>query len=274
MIKSKSYAKINLGLEVIGERDDGYNNINSVITKINLFDEITLEIANKNSINQDGILEKNNIIFRVINYMQNNYISKNLKISVKKNIPYSSGLGGGSSNAATVIKLIDNMFNLNLDSKEIFDIGLLFGSDVPFFLGPNTAFVTGRGERLLFIPKPKIDNILLIYPKMNLHNKTKTVFKNLSTFTNGNHQQELIRKIKNHEIIFSSQFNGLEEAAFNSFSELKEFKTKLMSLGLSNISMSGAGPTFYSILSKTETKIMKNKIENITNANCYDLGLL
>ena len=171
MIKSKSYAKINLGLEVIGERDDGYNNINSVITKINLFDEITLEIANKNSINQDGILEKNNIIFKVINYMQNNYISKNLKISVKKNIPYSSGLGGGSSNAATVIKLIDNMFNLNLDSKEIFDIGLLFGSDVPFFLGPNTAFVTGRGERLLFIPKPKIDNILLIYPKMNLQNK-------------------------------------------------------------------------------------------------------
>jgi len=274
MIQSKSYAKINLGLEVLSKRNDGFHSISSVITKINLFDEITVEIANKNSISQKGILQKENIIFKVINYMQNKYKINKLNIFVKKNIPYSSGLGGGSSNAATVIKLINNLFNLNLDSKEIFDIGLLFGSDVPFFLGPNTAFVRGRGESLLFIPKPNIENILLIYPKLNLENKTSTVFKNVKTFTDGNIQNELVKKIKNNKIIFSSQFNGLEESALNNFENLRDLKNKLISLGLTNISMSGAGPSFYSILSKTESIIMREKIESNTNTKCFSLDLL
>tara|TARA_B110000116_G_scaffold37259_1_gene29384 strand:- start:206 stop:1030 length:825 start_codon:yes stop_codon:yes gene_type:complete len=274
MILAKSYAKINLGLEVINKRNDGFHNIYSVLTKINLYDEITIELANENSVIQNGISQNNNIIFKVIKYMQNNYNAENLKITVDKNIPYSSGLGGGSSNAATVIKTINALFNLNLDSKELFDIGIIFGSDIPFFLGPNTAFVKGRGEDLTFITKPIIENILLIYPQLNLSNKTTTVFQNVSNFTNGEDQIKLINTIKMKKKIEGSQFNGLEKAAFKSFDKLKDFKLKLNSLGLSNISMSGAGPSFYSILSKEESKKMKYLIEKNTNAICYIQNLL
>ena len=274
MILAKSFAKINLGLEVINKRNDGFHNIYSVLTKINLYDEITIELANENSVIQNGISQKNNIIFKVIKYMQNNFNCKKLKITVDKNIPYSSGLGGGSSNAATVIKSINSLFSLNLDSKELFDIGIIFGSDVPFFLGSNTAFVKGRGEDLTFIPKPIIENILLIYPQLNLPNKTTSVFQNVSNFTNGEDQLKLINTIKMKNKLYGSQFNGLEKAAFKSFDKLKDFKLKLNSLGLSNISMSGAGPSFYSILSKDESKKMKYLIEKNSNAICYILKLL
>jgi len=274
MILAKSYAKINLGLEVINKRDDGFHNIYSVITKINLYDEISIELAKENSVIQKGILEKDNVISKVLKFMQNKYNCEKLKISISKNIPYSSGLGGGSSNAATVLMSINSLFNLNLDSKELFDIGIIFGSDIPFFLGPNTAFISGRGENLKFIPKPIIENVLLIYPQFKIPNKTATVFKNVSNFTKGNNQKKLVKTIKMKKNIYGSQFNGLEEAAYKSFEKLKDFKLKLGTFGLPNISLSGSGPSFYSILSKEESIKMKYLIENNTNAICYVQKLL
>ena len=185
MYKAKSFAKINLGLEILNKRNDGFHSIKTIMTKISLFDEIDIRKSSKNSVIQDGIDEENNLVTKILNFMQDKYFDEKLEINIRKNIPYSSGLGGGSSNSASVIKGLNEFLRLILDSKEMFDIALKFGSDIPFFLSSSSAMVQGRGEVIRFIEKPNINYLLLICPNINLENKTRKVFNNLENFTNG-----------------------------------------------------------------------------------------
>ena len=113
MITLKSYAKINLGLEVLGKRNDGFHDILSILCKIDLFDLLHYKNSNKNMVIQDGIKEEENIVFKVLNYMTQKFkITQKLNITIEKNIPYSSGMGGGSSNAANAIDGISKILNL------------------------------------------------------------------------------------------------------------------------------------------------------------------
>ena len=144
MYKAKSFAKINLGLEILNKRNDGFHSIKTIMTKISLFDEIDIRKSSKNSVIQAGIEEEKNLVTKILNFMQEKYFDEKLEINIKKNIPYSSGLGGGSSNSASVIKGLNEYLRLNLDSKEMFDIALKFGSDIPFFLSSSSAMVQGR----------------------------------------------------------------------------------------------------------------------------------
>ena len=101
MYKAKSFAKINLGLEILNKRNDGFHSIKTIMTKISLFDEIDIRKSSKNSVIQAGIEEEKNLVTKILNFMQEKYFDEKLEINIKKNIPYSSGLGGGSSNSAT-----------------------------------------------------------------------------------------------------------------------------------------------------------------------------
>tara|TARA_Y100000766_G_scaffold282450_1_gene295789 strand:- start:334 stop:1161 length:828 start_codon:yes stop_codon:yes gene_type:complete len=275
MYKAKSFAKINLGLEILNKRNDGFHSIKTIMTKISLFDEIDIRKSSKNSIIQAGIEEEKNLVTKILNFMQEKYFDEKLEINIKKNIPYSSGLGGGSSNSASVIKGLNEYLKLNLDSKEMFDIALKFGSDIPFFLSSSSAMVQGRGEVIRFIENPNINYLLLICPNINLENKTSKVFNNLDNFTNGETQEKLLNKIKSNIKITESLFNGLEKSAFLVFDELSEIKDKLSELSLPNISMSGAGPSFFSIIdNENEGMNYLEKVKRNIDCKCFLVNLL
>ena len=275
MYKAKSFAKINLGLEILNKRNDGFHSIKTIMTKISLFDEIDIRKSSKNSVIQDGIDEENNLVTKILNFMQDKYFDEKLEINIRKNIPYSSGLGGGSSNSASVIKGLNQFLKLNLDSKEMFDIALKFGSDIPFFLSSSSAMVQGRGEVIRFIEKPNINYLLLICPNINLENKTRKVFNNLKNFTNGETQENLLNKIKSNIKITESLFNGLEKSAFLVFDELSEIKDILSELSLPNISMSGAGPSFFSIIdNENQGMNYLEKVKGNIDCKCFLVNLL
>ena len=131
-----------MGLDVIKKRNDGFHDISSIMCKINLFDQIYFEESNNNEVLQKGIPKEKNIVYNVLQYMTKKYSpSKKTRIIIDKKIPYSSGMGGGSSNAASAIQGINKILELNLDSKEKFDIALRFGSDIPFFLSNTSALI-------------------------------------------------------------------------------------------------------------------------------------
>ena len=264
MITLKSYAKINLGLEVLGKRNDGFHDILSILCKIDLFDLLHYKNSNKNMVIQDGIKEEENIVFKVLNYMTQKFkITQKLNITIEKNIPYSSGMGGGSSNAANAIDGISKILNLNLDSKEKFDIALKFGSDIPFFLSKGTAIISGRGDKISFINSPKNKHIVVFYPKYELKDKTKTIFNSVTSYTNGNKQKSLLSKINNNDYLYGPFFNGLETAAIENLSNFNLIKNNLTNFGISDISMTGSGPTFYSLQNSDEgAKEIKNKVDN------------
>ena len=275
MYKAKSFAKINLGLEILNKRNDGFHSIKTIMTKISLFDEIDIRKSSKNSVIQDGIDEENNLVTKILNFMQDKYFDEKLEINIRKNIPYSSGLGGGSSNSASVIKGLNEFLRLNLDSKEMFDIALKFGSDIPFFLSSSSAMVQGRGEVIRFIEKPNINYLLLICPNINLENKTRKVFNNLKNFTNGQTQENLLNKIKSNIKINESLFNGLEKSAFLVFDELSEIKDILSELSIPNISMSGAGPSFFSIIdNENQGMNYLEKVKRNIDCKCFLVNLL
>ncbi len=275
MYKIKSFAKINLGLEVLNKRNDNFHSIKTIISKISLFDEIQIEKSDSNSVKQLGIKEDDNLVTKILLHMQKKYFTEKISIRIKKNIPYSSGLGGGSSNSASVIKGLNEYLELNLDSKEMFDIGLRFGSDIPFFLGPNTALIEGKGEKITFIEKPNLSNILLIYPNILIENKTYKIFSNLKSYTNGEYQENLLKKIRSRKNISESLFNGLEESALSIFHDLRDIKNDLLKMGLPNISMSGAGPSYFSIIDNEKSSYnFKEIIEKNTNHKCYLVDLL
>ena len=275
MYKAKSFAKINLGLEILNKRNDGFHSIKTIMTKISLFDEIDIRKSSKNSVIQAGIEEEKNLVTKILNFMQEKYFDEKLEINIKKNIPYSSGLGGGSSNSASVIKGLNEYLKLNLDSKEMFDIALKFGSDIPFFLSSSSAMVQGRGEVIRFIENPNINYLLLICPNINLENKTSKVFNNLDNFTNGETQEKLLNKIKSNIKITESLFNGLEKSAFLVFDELSGIKDKLSELSLPNISMSGAGPSFFSIIdNENDGMNYLEKVKRNIDCKCFLVNLL
>ena len=269
MIKYNSYAKINIGLEVLSKRADSFHEISTIISKIDLCDEIIFEKSDLNLVQQKGINQENNIIFKILEFMTQKYrINTKLSVRVIKKIPYSSGMGGGSSNAATTIEGINEIFNLNLDSKEKFDIGLKFGSDIPFFLSNSTAKISGRGDVISFIQNPKIKDLVIFHQKHQVQNKTKEIFINNSNFTNGKNQKFLLNQIKNNKEIKAPFFNGLEDSALKIFDNLKNVKEKLISLGINNLSMTGAGPTYYSV---QENEKSAESIKQLVDKSNLDL---
>ncbi|MCX8011401.1 MAG: 4-(cytidine 5'-diphospho)-2-C-methyl-D-erythritol kinase, partial [Ignavibacteria bacterium] len=132
MIKAKSYAKINIGLNIISKRDDGYHNIESIFYPINLFDELIFEESNKFEIISDNSVfptDKSNLIWKVKDLIEDIFnVRINYKVYVKKNIPIFAGLGGGSSNAGTTLLILNDILNLNLNRDSLMQLALQIGS--------------------------------------------------------------------------------------------------------------------------------------------------
>ena len=248
-----SYAKINLGLRIVSKRADGYHNLESIFQELSLADELLIERADEFSLatNQPGLpVDETNLCTRAYRLLAAEYeIRGGLKIFINKRIPLGSGLGGGSSNAATCLKVINQLFRLNLSLPEQLRLAARLGSDVPFFILGRTALVKGRGEVVIPITFLKNYQIVLVYPGRAI--STAQIFNNLeiglTKYGGGVKFEAVIFRITSLDDLSGYLFNDLEEVVSRVCPEIMGIKERLINCGARYVSLSGSGATVYGL---------------------------
>jgi len=226
-IKLRAYAKLNLSLKITGKRPDGYHDIDSIMQSISLHDEIDLKIIGSEINVHCSIpgIENNTVQKAAFLLLAEAKIKTGVNIQIKKNIPISAGLGGGSADAAATLIGLNKLFDLNLHRDKLLEIGAKIGSDVPFCLVGGTARCTGRGEKMEKINPRTGSSFMLAIPKVKV--STKVVYD------------------KYDETGAGPSENALEKAAFSLFPEIGKMKKTLDKATGQDWKMSGSGPTLY-----------------------------
>ena len=252
-IKLKAPAKINLALKIKNKRPDGYHNLISILQTISLFDKIKLKKSKKlKCCCNNKIIPTNNqnlAVKAAIAFFEHCKIKQNVEIKIFKKIPIQAGLGGGSSNAATVLIGLNKMFKTKLSKQELCKIAAKIGADVPFFIFGKTALVSGVGEIVEQLQPINLKNILIIKPKkLNIETKLSFLKYDLSKTQQNNDINSLIEKFKKQEPFSSycnSLFNSFESTAANN--QIDEIKTKLKSAGAICALMTGSGSSVFAV---------------------------
>jgi 4-diphosphocytidyl-2-C-methyl-D-erythritol kinase len=251
----KSHAKINIGLNIINKRDDGFHNLETIFYPINLFDEIRFTKSDKFSFNSNDEnlnKEKTNLIIKAKESLENHFdIQLPIKVFLEKHIPIGAGLGGGSSNAASTILALAKLFNLELDAETVGRLALNLGSDVPFFISPVSSFAESRGEVLTSI-NFKLDKYLLIV-NPGIHVATKWAFGLIKPNQPKESLKSFIGKneLKIYEIMKIAS-NDFEKIVFEHFPEIKEIKEKMLHFGANYSMMTGTGSTVWAMFDDEE----------------------
>jgi 4-diphosphocytidyl-2-C-methyl-D-erythritol kinase len=254
-ITLQSPSKINIGLNIVETREDGYHNLETLFYPLLLCDEINFEKSNIFNIksNSDEFNSlKSNLINTAKVYLENLTKKKlNVKIDVKKNIPIGGGLGGGSSNAATTLKALNMIFDLDLGLRQLNEIGLSLGSDAPYFLNPVPSLAKSRGELLSPIYFSISYPIVLVNP--GIHISTKWAFENI-TPTNPEYRLNEIFRAKKINIKKLKKYvsNDFEYVVFKEYPEVKILKEKLYELGADFALMTGTGSSVFGIFSNLQ----------------------
>jgi 4-diphosphocytidyl-2-C-methyl-D-erythritol kinase len=251
----ESPAKINLGLNIVRKRNDGYHDIETIFLPLLLSDQITFRKSEALKLDTNSQLLNNpedNIILKAIRSLEKRTNKKILvEVFVEKVIPIGGGLGGGSSNAAITLKTINKLFDLGLDSTTLFQIALELGSDVPYFLNPIPAFAESRGEILFPLKWELPYPILIVNPGIKID--TSWAFGKIKPSIPKRSLKYLISS-NTIEPGLLREFlrNDFEELVFVEFPQLKEIKETLYSLGAQFALMSGTGSTLYGIFSNLQ----------------------
>jgi 4-diphosphocytidyl-2-C-methyl-D-erythritol kinase len=274
-MKIKAYAKINLFLEITEKRKDGYHNIETIMQEIDLYDELEIKkIPEKEIIVKvkGGSPEgKDNLVYKAAKLMQNTFkINGGVYIKLKKNIPMGAGLGGGSSDSASVMKVLNKIWNINASREKLAKLGKKIGADVPFFFYGGTCLAKGIGEKLKILKKNKGLIVVLIYPNVNI--STKQVY---SSF-------KLTKQVKKCNILSLYDtinnkkwqeflFNRLEIPAFDISQKIENVKNKLLSYPILGALMSGSGSSVYAIVPKIK---LAYKIKRDFKLKGYDVWIV
>lgn len=247
----KAYGKINLFLDVLNKRNDGYHDVKMIMQSVRLHDIIEISQAKKNNVKTDSVFvpnNKNNLAMKAAILMQEKYCVPAVSINIRKNIPVSAGMAGGSTDAAAVLLGIDRLFNLNCSKNDLEFIAAQIGSDVPFCLSVGTAVATGRGEQITPVKDLNPCHIILIKAPFGL--STATVYQNIKV-DEIQPQDEAFRLFldalekENTEYILNNLYNALEPVSMRIDDRIKHMKEKIRHAGINNILMSGSGPTLF-----------------------------
>ena len=265
----KAPAKINLCLRVNKKREDGYHDLSMIMQTISLFDTLELEIIKGNNFNhklEEQInlkcnynylpTDERNLVYQVVRYIYDKYsIIDKIIINLKKMIPTSGGLGGGSSDAASMLLYLNRFYNLNLGLSELSDIAAKFGSDIPFFIRKKECICEGRGEIITEL-RP-FNNYYILIATPNVRVSTKEIFLKVDSFTIPDSRKQLediafrncIEAIRNRDLklLTNNLFNNLEIVTESMFSDVSLFKNKMIKYGALASLMSGSGPTVFGI---------------------------
>lgn len=266
MIIKRAYAKINLGLEVISKREDGFHNLKMVMDSINLYDELTFSENDTIEVISNPKIcdEKDNLVYKSAMLMKKMFnINKGVRISIKKNIPIEAGLAGGSSDAACTIRTLNEMWKINESIDKLLSISEMIGSDVSYCLIGGVALVEGKGEKITPLKKKTNFSYILIKPKYSC--KTKDIFENFKKIKASNRFQDLIESIYNNDRINIAKnvFNDLtyrvdELVCKNKPSQIIK---ELLSFGCIGANMTGSGSCVFGIcLNDDELEIVKQNM--------------
>lgn len=268
MIKEKAYAKVNLFLNVINKREDGYHDLEMVMASVDLFDVLTFELLREKNIIIESNVEitkdiEDNLVYKIAKSLQEDFnINYGVKIVINKSIPIAAGLAGGSADGAATLRGLNKLWKLDMSLDELSKIGFMFGADIPFCIYNKLCVAKGRGEELFFLNKGLHLPILLINP--NIEVSTKEVFTKLKKEDIG------IRKIsdmtagiynKNYDLIERELYNSLEKSSFKIQPKIEQIKNEIIGLGFKGVLMSGSGATIF-VISKDKGKL-KTIIDNI-----------
>lgn len=256
-MKERAYAKINLCLDVVGRRDDGYHELKMIMVPVNFYDILEMNFADETSLALNRsylpVNEKNTII-KSIRVMQERYgVMAEFACSLSKHIPTRAGLAGGSADAAAAIRMINRMCRLNLPQEELIAAGKLVGADVPFCILNRPALVEGIGEKIMpFHCDPDFE-ILLVKPRKGV--STKEAFEIVDSQENDHPDCMALMNaliMNDYEGVVSNLGNSLEPAAVQLVSEIRVVKEKLTAMGFDGVLMSGSGSTVFGITRNTE----------------------
>ena len=269
----KAKAKVNLSLDVTGIREDGYHEMRMINHSVDLEDTLTFEnsregitlTSNNNLIPLD---EKNLVIITLRKLQKRFNITQGVKIHIEKRIPAQAGLAGGSSDAAATLKGLNILWKLNLTTKELLEIGVTIGADVPYCLIGGTALVEGIGEKITSLPEMKKWHVVVVKPKVDI--STPWAFKKLDQKEIKNHPDiaGIIQLLKdeNYLKLNAAMGNVFEEVAFEAYPEIRNIKNDLMANGAIAAIMTGSGSTlvgYYREKESAETawQVLKHKYE-------------
>ena len=257
----KALAKINLGLDVVRRREDGYHEVRMIMQTIHLYDQLSIEKYKEPGIHISTNLSflpvnENNLVYKAgMLLMDEFHISDGVDVNLVKRIPVAAGMAGGSTDAAAMLYGMNQMFDLGLSRQELMDRGVKIGADVPYCLMRGTALAEGIGEDLTQLPPMVKCPVLIAKPQISV--STKFVYQNLKLDENTIHpdidqlQKDIVAK--DLDAIASHMGNVLETVTIPEYPIIADIKEQMMDSGAVNAMMSGSGPTVFGLFRDKET---------------------
>ena len=263
-IKLKSRAKINLSIDVLGKRQDGYHLVEMIMQTIDLYDLIEINEKDNDQITikstSDEIpLDCNNLVYKAANLIKKTFnINKGVEIHIKKNIPVAAGMAGGSSNAAAVLVGLNKLWNLNLSNQQLEEIGLKLGADVPFCINGGAVLASGIGEELTPI-KGLTKDVCILVCKPDLFVSTKEVYECIDSkdIEKRPNNKFLIECLKNEDTrqLAENMFNVLEGVTVDKHPVIQQIKDIMTNNRALGAMMSGSGPTVFGLYENREDAV-------------------
>jgi 4-diphosphocytidyl-2-C-methyl-D-erythritol kinase len=258
MLLRRAYAKINIGLHIIGKRADGYHSIATVFSPIDLYDELTIEPADTITVRMQptlGVAEHENLAFRAAMLLKAALPSAaGAKITITKHIPHGSGLGGGSSDAAATLVALSQLWGHPIQLDQLHALARSLGSDVPFFLEPRLSYAEGRGDQLTPLPPLPERHLLVVAPSR--HISTAWAYGQIQRHREQVRPRALIDAVLasnlSDELLRSVCTNDFETVVFEAYPELKQIKAQLYAHGATYASLTGTGSALFGFFERQE----------------------
>lgn len=254
-ISLKALAKINLGLDVFGKREDGYHEVRMVMQTIHLYDRVEIKKTRSPHIHVETNLyylpvNEDNLVYRAAKLMKDEFqIKEGVRIVLQKFIPVAAGLAGGSSDAAAVLVGMNRIFNLGLKQNKLMELGLKIGADVPFCIMRGTALAEGIGEKLTALPPMPKCPVLIAKPAISV--STKAVYEGLKLYDGMEHPDidGVMEGIQQKDLkgVASHMGNILETVTIPMYPVIEDIKKLMLENGALNAMMSGSGPTVFGL---------------------------
>lgn len=272
-IQLKAYGKINLGLDVIRKREDGYHDLEMIMQSVGVYDDVMItktENPNEIKVETDAMVlsnGKDNLAYMAAKMLLDEFgIHQGIKIHINKRIPIAGGMAGGSSDCAATLKGVNEMFALGLSEKELMKRGVQLGADVPYCIMGGTAIAEGIGEILTPLPTPPKCHVIIAKPPVSV--STAYVYGRIKPdeIKKRPDTKGLADAIRNQNLKKMAEliYNVMEDITVGDYPIIKEIKNLLIEMGALNSIMSGSGPTVFGIFddkNKAETamKVLKER---------------
>ncbi len=261
MISLKAYAKVNIGLKILDKREDGFHNLETTLATINLCDLLTMDEVDSGISVEAKDLDlppEQNLCYRAAEIFRNRYgITRGVKIHLIKNVPIGGGLGGGSTDAAAVLKGMARLFDMYVKDEELMELAGEIGSDVPFLIKGGAAYARGRGDELKFFNLPRM-RLVLYYPGYPVSTKWAYEEYDKMRLTPepdvDNISAGKKRKLRKGFLLE----NSFERVVFKRHPDLLDVKTGLLATGAFFVSLSGSGSCLFTLVDEsTQEKIIR-----------------